>query len=315
VNDQLNARVAWLYYLENLTQAEIGERLGLTRARVNRMLSEARESGLVRISLNSKFAGCAEIEQKLKNQFELHDVVIVPTPEDAKDVASVIGMAAGIYLSRFLEENRLSGIGIGWGATLRETIRHVTPAQYSSLWITSMMGGLSRGLELNTFEIAGELARRLHAQCSYLAAPIYAGSARSRDTILEQEVFKDVLARIEKIELALLSIGDLSPRSLLVRHGLPPDVSPDDLRKAGAVGDVLGQFVDEKGKPVAHGINKRALALPLDRLSKVKTVMLIAGGTNKTKIIAAVLRGKIGNVLISDEKTAASAIELIERGS
>ena len=64
-DDQLNTRVAWLYYLENLTQAEIGERLGLTRARVNRMLSEARDSGLVRISLNSKFADCAQTEQAL----------------------------------------------------------------------------------------------------------------------------------------------------------------------------------------------------------------------------------------------------------
>ena len=66
MNDQLSIRVAWLYYLENLTQAEIGERLGLTRARVNRMLAEARESGLVRISLNSSLAECVALEQALK---------------------------------------------------------------------------------------------------------------------------------------------------------------------------------------------------------------------------------------------------------
>jgi len=312
VNDQLNARVAWFYYLENLTQAEIGERLGLTRARVNRMLSEARESGLVRISLNSKFSDCVKVEQALRDKLGVRDAVIVPTPDDPKDVSAVIGMAAGAYLSRYLQDNRLSTIGIGWGATLRETISHVEPASYNHLWITSMMGGLSRGLELNTFEIAGELARLLEAQCSYLAAPIYAGSARSRDTILEQEVFKDVLTRIDKIDLAMLSMGDLSPRSLLIRHGLPGDVSPEELRKAGAVGDILGQFVDQKGRLLSHPINKRAVALPLDRLSRVKTVMLIAGGPNKLRIIAAALHGRIGNVLISDEKTASAALDLIE---
>lgn len=315
MTEQLHARVAWLYYLENFTQAEIGERLGLTRARVNKMLSEARESGLVRVTLNSHFANCSAIEQKLKSTFGLHEAVIVPTPEDAGAVAGVIGMAAGAYLTRFLAENRLSGIGIGWGATLRETIRHVAPASYPELWITSMMGGLSRGLELNTFEIAGELARRLSAQCSYLAAPIYAGTPRSRDTILAQEVYRDVLARIEKIELAILSMGDLSPRSLLVRHGLPSDVSPDELRHKGAVGDVLGQFIDAKGRPINHAINKRAIALPLARLSKVKSVMLIAGGMNKVPVIAAALRNRIGNILVSDEKAAAEAIERIERGS
>ena len=55
MTEQLHTRVAWLYYLENFTQAEIGERLGLTRARVNKMLSECRESGLVRVTLNSHF--------------------------------------------------------------------------------------------------------------------------------------------------------------------------------------------------------------------------------------------------------------------
>ena len=159
MTEQLHARVAWLYYLENFTQAEIGEHLGLTRARVNRMLAEARETGLVRVTLNSQFANCTAIEQKLKSKFGVRDAVIVPTPEDVKDIASIIGMAAGTYLTRFLAENRLSTIGIGWGATLRETIRHVSPASYPDLWITSMMGGLSRGLELNTFEIAGELAQ------------------------------------------------------------------------------------------------------------------------------------------------------------
>jgi DNA-binding transcriptional regulator LsrR (DeoR family) len=315
MSEQLHARVAWLYYLENFTQAEIGERLGLTRARVNRMLAEARENGLVRVTLNSHFANCTAIEQKLKAEFGIRDAVIVPTPEDPKDVPGIIGMAAGAYLTRFLAENRLSTIGIGWGATLRETIRHVVPAPYPDLWITSMMGGLSRGLELNTFEIAGELARRLGAQCSYLAAPIYAGTPRSRDTILAQEVYKDVLRRISKIELAILSMGDLSPRSLLVRHGLPSDVSPDDLRRKGAVGDVLGQFIDANGRPIAHPINKRAIALPLTRLSKAKFVMLIAGGMNKAPVIAAALRSRIGNIIMSDERAAAEALELLERGS
>ena len=59
----------------------------------------------------------------------------------------------------------------------------------------------------------------------------------------------------------------------------------------------------------------RAIALPLARLSKVKLVMLIAGGMNKVPVIAAALRNRIGNILISDEKAAGAAIGLAERGS
>jgi lsr operon transcriptional repressor len=313
MDDQLPTRVAWFYYMENLTQGEIAERLGLTRARVNRMLAEARESGIVQIKLNSSFASCTALEHELKRRCGLRDAVIIPTPENPDLLLGVLGMAAGDYLSRFLEENRLSAIGIGWGATLRETIRHVRPAKYPELNVTSMMGGLTQGLELNTFEIAGELARRLQANCRYLAAPIYAASARSRDTILAQEVFGEVMERLARIELALLSLGDLSPRSLLIRHGLPRDVPVEELRAKGAVGDVLGQFLDSSGKPINHGINRRAIALPLGSLAEVRTVVLIAGGSNKMRIIAAALKGDFSDVLITDEKTAAGALTLIER--
>jgi DNA-binding transcriptional regulator LsrR (DeoR family) len=41
--------------------------------------------------------------------------------------------------------------------------------------------------------------------------------------------------------------------------------------------------------------------------------MLIAGGTNKTRIIAAALLGRVGNVLVSDEKTVEGALEIVER--
>jgi DNA-binding transcriptional regulator LsrR (DeoR family) len=313
MDDQLSTRVAWLYYMENLTQAEIAERLGLTRARVNRMLSDARENGVVQIKLNSSFASCTALEHALKQRCGLRDAVIFPTPDSPDLLLGLLGMAAGDYLSRFLEENRLSAIGIGWGATLRETIRHVRPAKYPELNVTSMMGGLTQGLELNTFEIAGELARRLQANCRYLAAPIYAASARSRDTILAQEVFGEVMERLARIELALLSLGDLSPRSLLIRHGLPRDVPVDELRAKGAVGDVLGQFLDSAGKPINHAINRRAIALPLDSLAEVKTVVLIAGGSNKTRVIAAALKGGFSDVLITDEKTAAGALNLLDR--
>jgi len=311
LSDQTVLRIAWLYYMENLTQAEIGERLGLTRARVNRMLSEARQSGIVSIRLNSEFASCTELEHQLRERCGLDDAVVIPSPENPELVASLIGMAAGAYLSKFLEEKRPRTVGIGWGATLRETIRHVTTVEYPELWVVSMMGGLSRGLELNTFEIAGELARRLHAKCSYLAAPIYASSKRSRDTLMAQDVYAEVLERVSNLDLALLSLGDLTPRSLLVRHGLPPDVGIEDLRAAGAVGDVLGQYLDQSGRQINHGINSRAIALPIEKLAKTPTVMLIAGGTNKAPVIAAALQGKIGKVLVTDEKAAAGALKLI----
>ncbi|MEZ0168956.1 sugar-binding transcriptional regulator [Microvirga sp. TS319] len=313
-DNSLETRVAWLYFMEGLTQAEIAEKLGMTRLRVNRMLVDARASGLVNITLNSQFATCVELEQFLVREFGLKDAVIIPTPGDPDLVPVLIGQATGEYLSNLLETNRITGLGLGWGATLRETIRKTRAGRYPDLCVNSMMGGLTHGLELNTFETASSLANLLNAECQYLAAPIYAGSPQSRDIILAQDVFRETFERIATNDVAVLSIGDLSPRSLLIRYGLPRDVIVDELAACGAVGDILGQFYDAEGRMIDHPLNRRAIALPLDELSRIPTVILASGGKNKTQAIAGALKARFASVIVCDEETARGACDLIGTG-
>lgn len=311
-DEQLHVRVAWLYHMEELTQGDIAAQLGLTRLRVNRILSECRSQGLVRVAITSRLQSCVALEQRLRAEFGLKDAVIVPTPQDPETVAAMVGLAAGEYLAQHLARATVQVFGVGWGNTLREAIRHIPQRDLPHVCVTSMMGGLTQGLDLNSFETAGELARRLNARCSYLAAPIYAGSAASRDTLMAQDVFAEVLARMAQVDLAFLSLGDLSPRSLLIRHGLPKDITVASLKAAGAVGDVLGQFLDARGMPIDHPINDRVIGLPSARLASVGTVVLAAGGRNKRHVIAAALRGSIPGVLVSDEDTARAAMALAQ---
>ena len=306
---QTQVRAAWLYYMEGLTQAEIAERLKMTRLRVNRLLVEARSSGLVNITINARLESCVRLERALVAQFGLREAIVVPSPADPGQTAAQIGKAAGDFLSRIIEEKPSGIVGVGWGGTLRETIRHVRAGQYRDLVVTSMMGGLTYGIEINTFEIASHFARLWQAQCHYLAAPIYAGTPQSRDTILAQDVFETAFARIQATDIAILSAGDLSERSLMVRYGLPGDVRVEELATAGAVGDMLGQFIDRGGEASAPPINRRAIAHPLDDLRKIPTVILASGGINKAEVIAATLRGKLASVLITDEDAAAAVLE------
>lgn len=310
-DDQIRARACWLYYMEALTQAAIAERLGTTRLRVNRLLTEARASGLVGITINSPFASCIALEQRLVLECGLDQAVVVPTPADPDLVPGIIGRAAAEQLSGRVNAIPAGTVSVGWGATLRETIRHVRPGQYPALQVTSMIGGLTFGVDLNTFEITSELARRWNARCHYLAAPIYAGSRESHDTILAQDVFEEAFARVRRSDIAVLSVGDLSRRSLLVRNGLPTDVTPEHLAAAGAVGDLLGQFLDARGRPIQHSINDRVIALPIAALADIPTVILASGGLNKAPVIAAVLRAGLIDVLVSDEATVTAALELL----
>ncbi len=308
--EQIAVRAAWLYFVEGQTQAQVARRLGVTRLRVNRMLADAQRSGLVDISINTELASCVALEQALCRDFGLTTAVVVPTPDDEDRVAAVVGRAAADYVAHHLEQHRVRNLGIGWGLTLREMTRHMRHGRYPELSVCSMMGGVTHGLEFNTFDLSAELAKRLRSQCRYLVAPTYASSPRSRDTIMAQPVFRDALARIAGCEIAVLSIGDVTRRSMLVRHALPDDVSSTELRAAGAVCDIIGQIADARGRVIEHPINRRAIALPLRELAGIPTVVFAAGGSHKVRAIAAALCSGLGSVLIADEATARAASAL-----
>ncbi len=127
---------------------------------------------------------------------------------------------------------------------------------------------------------------------------------------MEQGVFREAFRRIGTNELAVLSIGDVTRRSMLVRYGLPEDVGVKELRAAGAVCDIVGQFIDARGRPIDHPLNRRAIALSLDHLSREMAVVFAAGGSHKVRALAAVLRGGYGSVFVSDESCAREAAKL-----
>ncbi len=275
---QLQTRAAWYYYVAGLTQQEIADRLGLTRLRVNKIVGQARADGLVRIEIQMPFASCVALEDRLKARFALDEVSVVPSVPDADTQQQVIGEAAGMMLEPLLKDG--IGLGVGWGRTLREAARRMRSHRYPSSWVTSLMGGLTRGSGTNTFEVATEFARLLGAECYYVAAPIYCPSVESRSTLLTHYGLADVMRRAREANIALLSCGDLSNRSLLASTHIVAE-SLDELRAAGAIGDILGTFLDEYGRPIDHPLNQRVMALNPAELKAYPISILASGGLGK----------------------------------
>ena len=197
------------------------------------------------------------------------------------------------------------------GLTLRETIRHVTPAAYPDLWITSMMGGLSRDLELNTFEIAGDLARTLQAQCSYLAAPI-SPAASARATPFWPKKRQGRLERIDSVELALsvsaifLALTARAPRVAERRVGGRPARGRCGRRRARPISTPMAS----RSVTASTGARSRRRSIVSE---KIPTVMLIAGGLNKAPIIAARRCAAGSAACWSPTRTASAALALIDK--
>jgi DNA-binding transcriptional regulator LsrR (DeoR family) len=306
---QLMVRASWLYHVEGLTQAQIADRMLLTRRKVNELLAAALDQGIVRISFNSPLAENVELEADLRSRFGLQDVVIVPTPANPAQMPVVIGRAAAMFLEQLIQASEPVSLGVGWGATLRETVHHMAPANVPEVKVRSMMGGLTRGSEINTFEIVRRFAQVLNAQCHYLAAPIYAGDPASRDTIVAQTVFKTLLREAATVDISFLSIGDVTPHSLQVRYGLPPDTDIGSLVAAGAVGDLLGRYLDADGRELDHPLNRQVISPDLDDYRRIRSRIIASGGIHKRAILRACVHAGLATSLITDSDNAAWLLE------
>ncbi|MET0172852.1 MAG: sugar-binding transcriptional regulator [Agrobacterium vaccinii] len=307
---QSMVRASWLYHVEGLTQAQIAERMLLTRRRVNELLAAALDQGIVRISFNSPLTENVELEAELRQRFDLSDAVVVPTPSDKSQIATVIGRAAAMFLERFIQASEPRALGVGWGATLRETAHHMAPANVPDVKVRSMMGGLTRGSEINTFEIVRSFAKVMNAECHYLAAPIYADSPDSRDAILAQPFFDSLLAEATAVDVSILSVGDVSPESLQVRYGLPTGTDVSELIAAGAVGDLLGRYLNHAGHEVDHPLNRQVISPSISQYQKIPTRIIASGGDHKKEILKSCLVAGLATTLITD---AENALYLLER--
>ncbi|MFC7397545.1 sugar-binding transcriptional regulator [Chelatococcus sp. GCM10030263] len=299
--DHERARVAWYYYIGGLTQQEIAEKLSITRLRVNRIIGQVRTDGSVRVEILMPLARCVALEEDLKTRFGLAGARVVPSVDDPAEQQRLIGEAAGAMLDTLLTDGE--AFGVGWGTTLSAATRRVTPRRLSNGWVATLMGGLTRGSGTNTFEVSTAFARVLGAECYYLAAPIYVPTPESREVLLTHHGLAEALRRARLAQVALVSCGDLSNRSLLATTHVVAE-SLDDLRAANAVGDILGVFLDAEGRPVDHPLNERVMALPLGDLKTIPKAILASGGLHKRAIVKAILTAGYVKYLVTDEACA-----------
>jgi len=295
-------RAAWLYYVEGMTQADVGVAMGLPRARVIALLALAREQGAVRVHIGGATASQVALERALRARYALAEVVVTPAALVPANVPRLVGHAAG----RFLLDHLAPGVAlaVGWGATLHAALKAVPATPLPHATVTSLLGGAVHARAITPFEVARHLADLLGARCYALNAPLVVSDAAMRDALWRDAALRELRERARNADVALLSVGDVSEAATLFEAGLVPAAELASLRAAGAVGDVLGHFVDAQGRRVAHALNERVMAVDLDDLAHGPQVALVAGGARKVTAIAAALRALPVHALVTDETAA-----------
>jgi len=302
VTDDVKTRIAWLYYVEGMTQDEVANLVGMNRSRVLRILAAARQDGTVQIRVTTRTSHCVELERALEDRWSLTRAIVVPEPQDESQLRAIIGAELGAYMSQAVTSNMT--VGLGWGKTLTSGVPAIVPRTPDGVRVLSLLGGLTRVSEVNPSEFAWRVADKLSAECYMLAAPVYAPDSRTRDALMQHSGIAEIFARARSLDMAVISVGDLTPHSVFSEYGLLSREEISSLVDAGAVGDVLCHFVDAEGNLVDHPVNNRVLAVnPID-LRGTRNIVLASGGWHKLTILRAALKMLRPTVLIVNELIA-----------
>jgi len=297
-------KIAHVYYIEGLSQKQIGLRFGLSRIKVSRMLKQARDLKIVQITLSPGNERTDRLEQQIEAIYGLHEAVVVSIePENTKkDILRVLGSAAAECLVRSIQGNET--IAITWGHTILAAVDSLPTANWPDVRIVQSLGGLSQpDSRINAADLAQRTARALGANLTLLSAPGIVETKDIRDALLHDPQIKHTLALAAKANLALVGIGVPAPTS----QSLVEVFKKSDLERLAtiqAAGDIGLQFFDNNGLPIKDEIHDRIVGLTITQYKAIPRVIAVASGADKIRAIRAAMKGKIINVLITDEVTA-----------
>ena len=295
----LATKAAWYYYMEDNTQAQIAEVMGVSRAKVIRLLEEARAQGIVQFSFRKNDSQRVSAEQLLIDRFGLKDAFVVPTPLDSSAINQSIAQSAAHYVSDHLREDGY--LNIGYGDTVSRMLGVLAKNREESLNVVSLTGGVSYYLPT-----VGTTAYSMHLFLT--PSPLVVSSRQVRDALLDEKSLQDVSTMTEYADMSVVGIGAAVEGATVLRNGILNEGELTVLKMQGAVGDVLNHFMDKDGNLIQTEIEDRVISTDLDKLRQLKNVVGVAGGKDKVSAIKAVLNGGYLNVLITDSDTAAELL-------
>jgi DNA-binding transcriptional regulator LsrR (DeoR family) len=309
-------QVLTLYYVQELTQAEVGQRLGLSTTKVNRLLQQAREQGMVEITIRTPFQYLFDLEARLKASFDISDAVVIPQiAEQANAMVHTLGRAGANYLLGRLQDGDV--VAIGGGTAVHAVVQALETRRSYDVKVVPCMGAVQGRVTTDVNYLATQLAARLGGEAYQLHAPAFVDTEKQREMLLSMGPIKEILDIARQATIALLGVGTVDYQTS--RFVQFTALSAEDMKwiaeSCGGVGEIAACIYDIKGQPCAKEYANRTVGLSLQGLRKIPFVVGVAAAAVKARPIYGALHGGYLDALITDEAAARGVLELSEHDS
>lgn len=311
VSEELLADVAQWYYLDDVPKTEIAERLGLSRFKVARLLTQARHEGVVTIEVRRPLGHDPALSDELRTALGLDDCVAVevPRPDEAsaEQTRQVVARAAARLLPSLVGDG--DTLGLAWSRGVEAMVGEL--ARLPRCELVQLCGAVHgpRGttttvdLMRRASELGGESPHVLHA-------PLVVEDAGAASSLRRQRGIADTLEMAGRLDLAVLAIGAWRPGCSTVW-----DVVDEGVRqagtKAGAVTEAAGHLLDGQGRSLETPLASMLVGATLEQLRGTPRRLAIASGPDRAAAVVGAVRGGLVSSLVLTTQLARDVLRLL----
>ena len=298
-------------YNLNMTQIDISKELSTTRFKVAKLLQDAKDMGVIEITIKQPLERNIVLEDKFKSIYNLKDIRILDTSNLYEDeIMSSTCKLAAEYIDSIITENSI--IGVAWGKTLFNTIRYIKPKSKLPITSVQILGSSSRNnLHTDSSELVKNLANIYGGTYKVLFAPLYIDNDYVREGLIHEPVISNTLHIASKSDIVLTGVGSqLASYSSSSWYDYEINVHDSESSSSKMVGSIFGRTFDKNGAFLDNDINKKVVGLNPFILSNAEHSICISSSPHKAEALLAVLKGKLTNTLILDDITASKILYL-----
>ncbi len=302
--------VARRYYEDGMSQDQIGHEIGYSRPTISRMLEEARRLGIVEVRIAHPLERIMFLEKLIKDRYNVKHVRVTTTSSPNGGVADV-GRAAAELLDGIVRPEMT--VGLSNGRTHMAMIDALQPEHPLDVTFVQMVGSLGGNDQLiDSPELCRRFATAYGSTYRVLNAPLLAPNPQTALTFMSEPTIAATLRIAASANIAVIGIGSgLRRPSGVFTHWLTP-THVQMLHRRGAVGHVLGHFIDRDGNVVESPFEEVVIGLSPSRLREIPEVICLGAGANKAPGFAAALHGGLINSVILDFEAAQALAYLPE---
>lgn len=301
------AAVARRYYLQDESKVQIAAELGISRFKVARMITAARDLGIVRIEVIDDSGIDTDLSLRLKARFDLRSCAVLSRRADAPP-AAVRGDLALLAASELGEQIGTDDVlGLSWSRMVSRVVTALT--ELPAIPVVQLSGALTLTEIDSTVDVVRDAGRLAGAQVHHFYAPLVATDPDSAAMLRRQPSVAATLSRINEVSVAVVGVGAWAEHESTL-YDLATPGERADLDRAGVVGEISGAFIDEDGHAIQAGMTQRVISVTAHQLRAIPNVIAVAMGVRRAGALAAAIRGGLVDSVVVDAELAEALMGL-----